>query len=232
MSAVTRMVANELAAVPINSAVPLAARHAETSAMLRFGGGVQSWSGLTVVTAVFGTHTAAVRLRGEIVALHGLHGTAVVVAGSHLSRVQVVRGGAYLARRVGLLDAAGKTIPDLNLDPNTCTYSEGAAVLRAAFLARGQVSVTAADDGRSDVRVRVSLACPGPSTARWLVAYLRRCGITAHRGQIAADAHTVEIVQVRKSRAVGDLLLTMGAPASTRRLLGDCIRLPGAVGAH
>lgn len=232
MSAATRMVACELAAVPITSAVPRAARHAETAAMLRFGGGVQSWSGVTAVTATFGTHGAAVRLRGELVALHGIHATAVMVAGSHLSRVQVMRGGTYLAQRVGLVDAAGRTTPDLNLDPDSCTYAEGAAVLRAAFLARGQVSVTVAADDIGDVRARISMACPGPSTARWLAGYLRRCGITAHRGQMETGAHTVEMVYVRKPRAVGDLLLTMGAPASTRRLLGERIRLPGAVGAH
>lgn len=217
---VTRLVAVELASVPITAAVPLAARYAETTAMLRFGGGVQHSSRGLAVTAVFTERAAAVRLRGEIVTLHGLHATLVTSPESGGWRVTVVRDALYLARRVGLLDAAGRPTPDLPLDPWTCTFAEGHAILRAAFLASGQIKVVAAGDGRPGSRGRLSLDCPPLRVGLWLTAYLRRCGITAHRSRTVNGPHIVETVQVRQPRAVGELLAAMGAPAAAR-LLGD-----------
>lgn len=216
---VTRLVAVELSTVPITAAVPLAARYAETAAMLRFGGGVRFGPGGPVVVAVFTQRAAAARLHGEIVTLHGLHATMVTLPESGRSQVKVVRGAVYLARRAGLLDAAGRPRPDLLLDPWTCTYAEGHAILRAAFLAGGQITMTAAADGRSGTRARLLLNCPALRAGLWLTTYLRRCSITAHRCRRIDGARITDTVEVRQPRAVGELLAAIGAPAAARLLV-------------
>jgi DNA-binding protein WhiA len=218
MNRETRAMVHELATVPITPALPVAARKAETAALLRFGGGLRRHPEGRCVEAVLESSAAALRLRGEIVALHGLY--ASVVSLGPVYRVRVVRCADYLARRTGLLSPGGTVSGGMSLDSSTCTFAEGDAALRGAFMARGRlVAIGPSERPESHGHMRVELICPGPAVAQTVHGYLRRRGISARRAVVEQGRHRMEAVAVLKPRPIVELLVSMGAPAAARRFI-------------
>lgn len=212
----TRVTVLELATVPITSVLSVSARKAETAALLRFGGGLRRHPDGRCVEVVVESGAVARRLRGEIVALHGLYATVVALGPVH--RVRVVRCADYLAKRTGLLSPGGTVSVGMALDSSTCTFAEGDAALRGAFMARGRlVAVDPSERSPSQGHMRVELICPAPAVAQTLHSYLRRRGISAGRAVVEQGRHRMEAVIVFKPRPIAELLVLMGAPAAARR---------------
>ncbi|WP_299036501.1 DNA-binding protein WhiA [uncultured Pseudokineococcus sp.] len=200
--ALTAQVKDELSRLPVTRSCD---RKAETSAMLRFAGGLHIVSGHVVVEAELDTGAAARRLRKDITEVFGASCDVVVLSPGGLRRgtryvVRVVREGEALARQTGLLDGRGRPVRGLPPQVVGGAACCAEAAWRGAFLAHGSLT----EPGRSS---SLEITCPGPEAALALVGSARRLGITAK----AREVRGVDRVVLRDGDAIGALLTRLGA---------------------
>ncbi|MEJ5944771.1 DNA-binding protein WhiA [Pseudokineococcus basanitobsidens] len=200
--ALTAQVKDELSRLPVTRSCD---RKAETSAVLRFAGGLHIVSGHVVVEAELDTGAAARRLRKDVTEVFGASCDVVVLSPGGLRRgtryvVRVVRDGEALARQTGLLDGRGR--PVRGLPPQVVGGAACCAesAWRGAFLAHGSLT----EPGRS---ASLEITCPGPEAALALVGSARRLGVAAK----AREVRGVDRVVVRDGDAIGALLTRLGA---------------------
>ncbi|GAA2020860.1 DNA-binding protein WhiA [Pseudokineococcus marinus] len=200
--ALTAQVKDELSRLPVTRSCD---RKAETSAVLRFAGGLHIVSGHVVVEAELDTGAAARRLRKDITEVFGASCDVLVLQPGGLRRgtryvVRVVREGEALARQTGLLDGRGRPVrglPPQVVGGATCCAE---AAWRGAFLAHGSLT----EPGRS---AALEITCPGPEAALALVGSARRLGVAAK----AREVRGVDRVVLRDGDAIGALLTRLGA---------------------
>lgn len=200
--ALTAQVKDELSRLPVTRTCD---RRAETSAVLRFAGGLHIVSGHVVVEAELDTGAAARRLRKDVTEVFGASCDVVVLQPSGLRRgtryvVRVVKDGESLARQTGLLDGRGRPVrglPPQVVGGGACCAE---AAWRGAFLAHGSLT----EPGRSSA---MEITCPGPEAALALVGSARRLGVAAK----AREVRGVDRVVVRDGDAIGALLTRLGA---------------------
>jgi cell division protein WhiA len=200
--ALTAQVKDELSRLPVTRTCD---RRAETSAVLRFAGGLHIVSGHVVVEAELDTGAAARRLRKDVTEVFGASCDVVVLQPSGLRRgtryvVRVVQDGESLARQTGLLDGRGRPVrglPPQVVGGGACCAE---AAWRGAFLAHGSLT----EPGRSSA---MEITCPGPEAALALVGSARRLGVAAK----AREVRGVDRVVVRDGDAIGALLTRLGA---------------------
>ncbi|ROP45440.1 DNA-binding protein WhiA [Pseudokineococcus lusitanus] len=200
--ALTAQVKDELSRLPVTRTCD---RRAETSAVLRFAGGLHIVSGHVVVEAELDTGAAARRLRKDVTEVFGAACDVVVLQPSGLRRgtryvVRVVKDGESLARQTGLLDGRGRPVrglPPQVVGGGACCAE---AAWRGAFLAHGSLT----EPGRSSA---MEITCPGPEAALALVGSARRLGVAAK----AREVRGVDRVVVRDGDAIGALLTRLGA---------------------
>jgi len=200
--ALTAQVKDELSRLPVTRSCD---RKAETSAMLRFAGGLHIVSGHVVVEAELDTGAAARRLRKDITEVFGASCDVVVLSPGGLRRgtryvVRVVREGEALARQTGLLDGRGRPVRGLPPQVVGGAACCAEAAWRGAFLAHGSLT----EPGRSS---SLEITCPGPEAALALVGSARRLGIAAK----AREVRGVDRVVLRDGDAIGALLTRLGA---------------------
>lgn len=179
---------------------------AETSATLRFAGGLHLVSGRIVVEAELDNEAAAQRLHLTLVKLYRTKPSVVVVSGGGLKRgnryvVRVVEGADVLARKTNLIDRLGRPVRGLPPEIVSAGVDECVAAWRGAFLARGSLT----EPGRSS---SLEITCPGPEAALALVGAARRIGVMAKSREVRG----VDRVVVRDGEAIATLLTKMGAP--------------------
>ncbi|NLT30609.1 MAG: DNA-binding protein WhiA [Propionibacterium sp.] len=200
--AMTQQVKAELATLEV---VKPSLRVAEVAAILRFAGGLHLASGRIIIEAELDLGVAARRLRTAIHDLFGYSSEMVVVNGSGLRRgtryvVRLIKEGADLARRTGLVDAHGRPVRGL---PKTIVgggVAECEAAWRGAFLAHGSLT----EPGRS---MSMEITCPGSESALALVGAARRLGIAAK----AREVRGVDRVVLRDGDAIAAMLTRIGA---------------------
>lgn len=200
--AMTARVKDELSRLPV--AKPCC-RKAEVSTLLRFTGGLHLVAGQVVVEAEVDTASVARRLHGVLGELYGVQSRFMVVApgGIHRSTryvVQVLEGGAAVARQTGLVDLRGRPVRGLPPRVVNGAACDAEAAWRGAFLAHGSLT----EPGRSGA---LEITCPGPEAALALVGAGRRLGIAAK----AREVRGVDRVVIRDGDAIGALLTRMGA---------------------
>lgn len=200
--ALTAQVKDELSRLPVTRSCD---RKAETSAVLRFAGGLHIVSGHVVVEAELDTGAAARRLRKDITEVFGASCDVVVLSPGGLRRgtryvVRVVREGEALARQTGLLDGRGRPVRGLPPQVVGGAACCAEAAWRGAFLAHGSLT----EPGRSS---SLEVTCPGPEAALALVGSARRLGIAAK----AREVRGVDRVVLRDGDAIGALLTRLGA---------------------
>ncbi len=200
--AMTAAVKAELAALPVTK---VCCRKAETSSLLRFGGGLHIVGGRIVVEAELDTGAAARRLRINLADVFGHRSELVVVQPSGIRKgprylVRVTRDGEGLARQTGLIDVRGRPVrglPPAVVNGHLC---DAEAAWRGAFLAHGSLM----EPGRS---ASLEVTSPGSEAALALVGAARRLGITAK----AREVRGVDRVVIRDADAIGALLTRLGA---------------------
>lgn len=198
----TESVKAELAALPITKTC---CRKAETSALLRFGGGLHIVGGRIVVEAELDTGAAARRLRRNLADVFGHRSELVVVAPGGIRKgaryvVRVTRDGEGLARQTGLIDARGRPVrglPPIVVNGHLC---DAEAAWRGAFLAHGSLM----EPGRS---ASLEVTSPGSEAALALVGAARRLDITVK----AREVRGVDRVVIRDADAISALLTRLGA---------------------
>jgi len=200
--ALTAQVKDELSRLPVTRSCD---RKAETSAVLRFAGGLHIVSGHVVVEAELDTGAAARRLRKDITEVFGATCDVLVLSPGGLRRgtryvVRVVREGEALARQTGLLDGRGRPVRGLPPQVVGGAACCAEAAWRGAFLAHGSLT----EPGRSSA---LEITCPGPEAALALVGSARRLGIAAK----AREVRGVDRVVLRDGDAIGALLTRLGA---------------------
>jgi cell division protein WhiA len=200
--AMTAAVKDELARLEVTKPC---CRKSETSAMLRFAGGLHIVSGHIVIEAELDTGAAARRLRKDIAEIYGHSSELVVLAPSGLRKgnrfvVRVTRDGEALARQTGLVDGRGRPVRGLPPQVVSGATCDAEAAWRGAFLAHGSLT----EPGRSSA---LEVTCPGPEAALALAGAARRLGIPAN----AREVRGVDRVVIRDGDAIGALLTRLGA---------------------
>jgi DNA-binding protein WhiA len=200
--AMTAAVKDELARLEVTKPC---CRKAETSAMLRFAGGLHIVAGHIVIEAELDTGAAARRLRKDIAEIYGHSSELVVLAPSGLRKgnrfvVRVARDGEALARQTGVVDGRGRPVRGLPPQVVSGATCDAEAAWRGAFLAHGSLT----EPGRSSA---LEITCPGPEAALALAGAARRLGIAAK----AREVRGVDRVVIRDGDAIGALLTRLGA---------------------
>ncbi len=200
--AMTSAVKDELSRLSVTKTC---CRKAETSALLRFAGGLHIVSGRVVVEAELDTGACARRLRKDVAELYGHSSDVAVVAAGGLRKgsryvVRVVKDGDLLAKQTGLIDGQGRPIRGLPPQVVSGGVCDAEAAWRGAFLAHGSLT----EPGRSSA---LEVTCPGPEAALALVGAARRLGVQAK----AREVRGVDRVVIRDGDAIGVLLTRLGA---------------------
>ncbi|NEG69139.1 DNA-binding protein WhiA [Bifidobacterium sp. BRDM6] len=193
-----------------------AARQAQATAMIRFGGGLKLIQRQIVVQAVFDSYEAAQWLQSAIKTLYG-HDAAMneierpTPSGGVIKRyvVHVERGGAALALQTGLLDRRKHVVLGLPQDIVSGNIAQVKAAWRGAFLAHGSLS----DPGKASY---LEIVCPTREAAVSLTQAARRLGISAKPRQLRSS----ERVTLKDPDAIERMLLLMGAPNAAREWTG------------
>ncbi len=200
-------VRDELAAVPHG---PAAQRVAETSAMVRLGGGLhlsrgpdgRTGTGSTISTT---SGAAARRLHASLGALFGVrpvievHRPGGLRAAASYRLLLPAPSTASLAA-LGILDPDGRPVEGI---PAMFSRSGGtaAAYVRGALMVAGSIS-----DPRRPAHLEVRV--PGPATAADLVGLLARCGA---RGAAATGRGDAWRVVLKSGAQIGAVLAAAGA---------------------
>ncbi|HEX7105577.1 MAG TPA: DNA-binding protein WhiA [Acidothermaceae bacterium] len=200
--AMTSAVKDELSRLSVTKTC---CRKAETSALLRFAGGLHLVGGRVVVEAELDTGAAARRLRKDVAELYGHNSDVAVVAAGGLRKgsryvVRVVKDGDLLARQTGLIDGQGRPIRGLPPQVVSGGVCDAEAAWRGAFIAHGSLT----EPGRSSA---LEVTCPGPEAALALVGAARRLGVQAK----AREVRGIDRVVIRDGDAIGALLTRLGA---------------------
>ena len=200
--AMTSAVKDELSRLSVTKTC---CRKAETSALLRFAGGLHLVGGRVVVEAELDTGACARRLRKDVAELYGHSSDVTVVAPGGLRKgsryvVRIVKDGDLLAKQTGLIDGQGRPIRGLPPQVVSGGVCDAEAAWRGAFLAHGSLT----EPGRSSA---LEVTCPGPEAALALVGAARRLGVQAK----AREVRGVDRVVIRDGDAIGALLTRLGA---------------------
>ncbi|OZG64205.1 transcriptional regulator [Bifidobacterium hapali] len=205
-------VKSELAA--IDNELP-AARKAQVTAMIRFGGGLRLVQRQIIVQAQFDSLEAAKWLQTNIQDLYGHEAVLTQVARQTPSGtvqrylVHVDRGGAALALQTGLLDRRKQLVRGLPAEIVNGNIAQVKAAWRGAFLAHGGLS----DPGKASY---LEITCPCNEAALALAGAARRLGIGAKPRQLRSS----ERVTLKDPDAIERMLNLMGAPRSAREWTG------------
>ena len=200
--AMTGSVKAELAALPVTKTC---CRKAETSTLLRFGGGLHIVGGRIVVEAELDTGAAARRLRRNLADVFGQRSDLIVVQPSGIRKgpryvVRVTQDGEGLARQTGLIDVRGRPVRGLPPQVVNGHLCDAESAWRGAFLAHGSLM----EPGRS---ASLEVTSPGSEAALALVGAARRLGIAAK----AREVRGVDRVVIRDADAISALLTRLGA---------------------
>jgi hypothetical protein len=200
--AMTSAVKSELAALTVTKTC---CRKAETSTLLRFGGGLHIVGGRIVVEAELDTGAAARRLRRNLADVFGHRSELVVVQPSGIRKgarylVRVVQDGESLARQTGLIDVRGRPVRGLPTQVVNGHVCDAESAWRGAFLAHGSLM----EPGRS---ASLEVTSPGSEAALALVGAARRLGIPAK----AREVRGIDRVVIRDADAISALLTRLGA---------------------
>ena len=206
--ALTALAKDELAGLETPRA---SARQAQTTALLRFAGGLHLVGGRIVIEAELDHLPTGRRLLAEIGELYGQTGRLYSVAGGALKKgghyvLRIDRGAEALARQTGLLDARGRPVRGLPSAVVNGSVDDAAAALRGAFLARGSLT----EPGRS---AALEFTCPGSEAALALVGCARRLDVLAK----ARESRGADRVLVRDGAGICALLRALGATRALRR---------------
>jgi hypothetical protein len=198
----TGSVKAELAALPVTKTC---CRKAETSTLLRFGGGLHIVGGRIVVEAELDTGAAARRLRRNLADVFGQRSDLIVVQPSGIRKgpryvVRVTQDGEGLARQTGLIDVRGRPVRGLPPQVVNGHLCDAESAWRGAFLAHGSLM----EPGRS---ASLEVTSPGSEAALALVGAARRLGIAAK----AREVRGVDRVVIRDADAISALLTRLGA---------------------
>jgi hypothetical protein len=198
----TGSVKAELAALPVTKTC---CRKAETSTLLRFGGGLHIVGGRIVVEAELDTGAAARRLRRNLAEVFGQRSDLIVVQPSGIRKgpryvVRVTQDGEGLARQTGLIDVRGRPVRGLPPQVVNGHLCDAESAWRGAFLAHGSLM----EPGRS---ASLEVTSPGSEAALALVGAARRLGIAAK----AREVRGVDRVVIRDADAISALLTRLGA---------------------
>jgi DNA-binding protein WhiA len=180
-------------------------RKAETSTLLRFGGGLHIVGGRIVVEAELDTGAAARRLRRTLAEVFGQRSELVVVQPGGIRKgtryvVRVSQDGESLARQTGLIDVRGRPVRGLPTQVVNGHVCDAEAAWRGAFLAHGSLM----EPGRS---ASLEVTSPGSEAALALVGAARRLGVPAK----AREVRGVDRVVIRDADAISALLTRLGA---------------------
>ena len=199
-------VKSELAA--IDNELP-AAKKAQATAMIRFGGGLRLVQRQIIVQAQFDSLKAAQGLQDTIRDLYGHEAVMTQVSrstpnGTTVQRymIHVERGGAALALQTGLLDRRKRLVRGLPADIISGNIAQVKAAWRGAFLAHGALS----DPGKAGF---LEIICPSNEAALALSGAARRLGITAKPRQLRSS----ERITLKDPDAIERMLILMGGPA-------------------
>ncbi|KFI76849.1 DNA-binding protein WhiA [Bifidobacterium mongoliense] len=205
-------VKDELAAIDNDSP---AAKMAQASAMMRFGGGLRPVNNQAIIRAQFDSPAAASWLERTITAYFQKEAVVREAArqtpGGVVRRydVFVERGATALALQTGLLDRRMRLVKGLPADIVSGNIAQIKAAWRGAFLARGAIS----DPGKASY---LEIICPTHETALALQGAARRLGISARARQVRSS----ERVTLRDPDAIERMLIIMGASRSAREWTG------------
>lgn len=205
-------VKDELAAIDNDSP---AAKMAQASAMMRFGGGLRPVNNQAIIRAQFDSPAAASWLERTITAYFQKEAVVREAArqtpGGVVRRydVFVERGATALALQTGLLDRRMRLVKSLPADIVSGNIAQIKAAWRGAFLARGAIS----DPGKASY---LEIICPTHETALALQGAARRLGISARARQVRSS----ERVTLRDPDAIERMLIIMGASRSAREWTG------------
>ncbi|MEK0215657.1 DNA-binding protein WhiA [Bifidobacterium mongoliense] len=205
-------VKDELAAIDNDSP---AAKMAQASAMMRFGGGLRPVNNQAIIRAQFDSPAAASWLERTITACFQKEAVVREAArqtpGGVVRRydVFVERGATALALQTGLLDRRMRLVKGLPADIVSGNIAQIKAAWRGAFLARGAIS----DPGKASY---LEIICPTHETALALQGAARRLGISARARQVRSS----ERVTLRDPDAIERMLIIMGASRSAREWTG------------
>ncbi|WP_156759420.1 DNA-binding protein WhiA [Microbacterium karelineae] len=183
-------------------------RVAETTALLRFAGGLHSIAGRVAVEAEVDDRRLALRTARDIAEIYGVRPELAHIQSSGARdgerfAVRIVNGGETLARQTGLLDMRRRPVRGLPNRLTTGNQEDLAAVWRGAFLAAGSVS----EPGRS---ASLEVACPSGEAGMALVGAAHRIGIAAKQREVRG----VPRVVIRDAEAIRGMLLAMGATSA------------------
>ncbi|GAA4197639.1 DNA-binding protein WhiA [Microbacterium oryzae] len=180
-------------------------RIAETTALLRFSGGLHSIAGRVAVEAEVDSPNLARRVARDIAEIYGVRPEIAHIQGSgsrdgeHFA-VRVVDGGETLARQTGLLDQRRRPVRGLPNRLTTGTREDLAAIWRGAFLGAGSLS----EPGRS---ASLEVACPTGEAGMAIVGAAGRIGISAK----AREVRGVPRVVIREAEGIRGMLQAIGA---------------------
>jgi DNA-binding protein WhiA len=205
-------VKSELAAIENDSP---AAKMAQASTMMRFGGGLRPVNGQAVIRAQFDSLEAGKWLQDTISQYFqkeaAISRTTRQTPQGLVQRYDVLveRGATALALQAGLLDRRMRLVQGLPADIVSGNIAQIKAAWRGAFLARGAIS----DPGKASY---LEIICPTHETALALQGAARRLGISAKARQLRSS----ERVTLRDPDAIERMLNLMGAPRSAREWTG------------
>ena len=178
-------------------------RVSETTAVLRFAGGLHSIAGRVAVEAELDSPILAKRTARDIAEIYGVRPEIARLQGAgdgERFAVRVIDGGETLARQTGLLDARRRPVRGLPNKLTTGARHDLAAIWRGAFLAAGNLS----EPGRS---ASLEVGCPSGEAAMALVGAAGRLDIAAK----AREVRGVPRVVVREPDSIKGMLVAMGA---------------------
>lgn len=180
-------------------------RVAETTALLRFAGGLHSIAGRVAVEAEVDDRRLAIRTARDIAEIYGVRPELARIQSSGARdgerfAVRIVQGGETLARQTGLLDMRRRPVRGLPNRLTTGNTVELQAIWRGAFLAAGTVS----EPGRS---AALDVACPSGEAGMALVGAAHRIGVAAKQREVRG----VPRVVIRDAEAIRQMLQLMGA---------------------
>ena len=192
-----------------------AAKMAQASAMMRFGGGLRPMNQHAVVRAQFDSLQAAQWLQRTIRQFFQRESTISLVSRSTPNGViqrydlLVDRGATALALQAGLLDRRMRLVKGLAPEIISGNIAQIKAAWRGAFLARGAIS----DPGKASY---LEIVCPSHEAALALQGVARRLGIGAKARQLRSS----ERVTLRDPDAIERMLILIGAPHAAREWTG------------
>ncbi len=205
-------VKSELAAIDNDSP---AAKMAQASAMMRFGGGLRPVDNQAIIRAQFDSSAAAQWLSDTVMKYFQKEtlnrSTTRSTPYGVVQRYDVIveRGATALALQTGLLDRRMRLVKGLPADIVSGNIAQIKAAWRGAFLARGAIS----DPGKASY---LEIICPTHETALALQGAARRLGISARARQLRSS----ERVTLRDPDAIERMLIIMGASRSAREWTG------------